>query len=498
MMQKQIADRIEKIDTWLAKKEKLFAVLCVLALICLMIPFYWFGRYTAPLADDFNTVTGTHHAWITSHSIWQVILAAVEKTKGYYIGWTGAFTNVFLQCLMPGLGDYRTYFIASWIILTTFLIANFYFGKCLIVDVMGQEKTKWLIITVITTVIQIECLPVVYDAFFWFVGAEAYVFAYSLKLILAGIIIKELASDRKVRPGMLILNMIYAFLIGGTEFGPTSVLLICVLGCLVIFSIVRKRKICYTLIVSASFALAWILTVAAPGNSVRQSMVGEKRGVIFSIVQALTVGAMRIYEWINPFMLIVPLLALPFIILCVKKVKFEFPLPMLVSLLSYGIYSSMYAPMIYANYGAVGQVNGYTNNVIYLIFILLWMGNIIYWTGWMTKHYASRKKQSISCYYVSVLCGIFLITCVAHIPGDYCSFTLLHWVRTGTMQANMEKYLEREEILRNSPGEDVVVEAISFPEGIYTSGAGEITSDTEHWINIGVSDYYGVKSVRTE
>ena len=158
----------------------------------------------------------------------------------------------------------------------------------------------------------------------------------------------------------------------------------------------------------------------------------------------------------------------------------------------------MYAPMIYANYGAVGQVNGYTNNVIYLIFILLWMGNIIYWTGWMTKHYASRKKQSISCYYISVLCSIFLITCVAHIPGDYCSFTLLHWVRTGTMQANMEKYLEREEILHNSLGEDVVVEAITFPEGIYTSGAGEITSDAEHWINIGVSDYYGVKSVRTE
>lgn len=144
-----------------------------------------------------------------------------------------------------------------------------------------------------------------------------------------------------------------------------------------------------------------------------------------------------------------------------KKVKFEFPLPVFVSLLSYGIYSSMYAPMIYANYGAVGQVNGYTNNVIYLIFILLWMGNVIYWTGWLTRHYTSRKKQSISCYYVSVLCGIFLITCVAHIPGDYCSFTLLHWVRTGTMQANMEKYLE-EEILRNSPGEDVVVEAITF------------------------------------
>lgn len=67
MMQKQIADRIEKIDAWLAKKEKLFAVLCVLALICLMIPFYWFGRYTAPLADDFNTdyrnliMHGLHH-----------------------------------------------------------------------------------------------------------------------------------------------------------------------------------------------------------------------------------------------------------------------------------------------------------------------------------------------------------------------------------------------------------------------------------------------------
>ena len=107
-------------------------------------------------------------------------------------------------------------------------------------------------------------------------------------------------------------------------------------------------------------------------------------------------------------------------------------------------------------------------------------------------------KNSPSVAIMFQCCAAYLITCVAHIPGDYCSFTLLHWVRTGTMQANMEKYLEREEILRNSPGEDVVVEAITFPEEIYTSGAGEITSDAEHWINIGVSDYYGVKSVRTE
>ena len=281
MMQKQIADRIEKIDAWLAKKEKLFAVLCVLALICLMIPFYWFGRYTAPLADDFNTVTGTHHAWITSHSIWQVILAAVEKIKGilYWMDWC------IYQCVSSvsdaGIGRLSHLFYCILDHIDYIFDCKFLFRQVPDRDVMGQEKTKWLIITVITTVIQIECLPVVYDAFFWFVGAEAYVFAYSLKLILAGIIIKELASDRKVRPGMLILNMIYAFLIGGTEFGPTSVLLICVLGCLVIFSIVRKRKSCYTLIVSASFALAWILTIAAPGNSVRQSMVGESGGDFF-------------------------------------------------------------------------------------------------------------------------------------------------------------------------------------------------------------------------
>ena len=132
------------------------------------------------------------------------------------------------------------------------------------------------------------------------------------------------------------------------------------------------------------------------------------------------------------------------------------------------------------------------------------MLNLAYWLGWILKRFSieephdteDKQRFSISLYYISAIILVYMMVCVAHVPRNYNSFELFHWVWTGTIQSNKQAYLAREEIYENSAGEDVVVPAITMP--ITTTGGGDITQDPNNWVNQCIAAYYGMKSVRLE
>ena len=236
-MKEKAMEKLKSADQYLEQHEKIFAVLSVAGLIALVIPFYWFGLYTVPMADDYSMVLGTHNAWEATHSVSRVLYSALVEMASRFMTWSGSFTDMFVQSLLPGLGDYNMYFLVSWILITLVLFANFYFGKCVIIDVLKASKEKWLIITSVVTIMQFECIPSVYDAFYWFVGAIGYTSGYAVKLILLGMIIRELAGSEKTTVVKYIMTAAFAFLLGGTDYGATSVSLICVFGCMWIWGI---------------------------------------------------------------------------------------------------------------------------------------------------------------------------------------------------------------------------------------------------------------------
>ena len=125
----------------------------------MLFHFIWFGLYTVPMADDYSMVLGTHNAWEATHSVSRVLYSALVEMASRFMTWSGSFTDMFVQSLLPGLGDYNMYFLVSWILITLVLFANFYFGKCVIIDVLKASKEKWLIITSVVTIMQFECIP---------------------------------------------------------------------------------------------------------------------------------------------------------------------------------------------------------------------------------------------------------------------------------------------------------------------------------------------------
>ena len=72
-MKEKAMEKLKSADQYLEQHEKIFAVLSVAGLIALVIPFYWFGLYTVPMADDYSMVLGTHNAWEATHSVSRVL-----------------------------------------------------------------------------------------------------------------------------------------------------------------------------------------------------------------------------------------------------------------------------------------------------------------------------------------------------------------------------------------------------------------------------------------
>ena len=184
-----------KIENNSDKIEIGMAIALLVVVILSVIPLYVFGYYTVPVADDYNMILKTHSAWESSHYIWQVFTAALATAKEYYMTWSGAFFNMFLQSLLPGLGDYSTYFLSSWILITIYLAAAYYFWNCVIIHLLKGNRWQWLIVASVTVVIQIQAVPSLYDMFYWYVGAVGYGLAYSMKMVLLGMMIKQLAKQ---------------------------------------------------------------------------------------------------------------------------------------------------------------------------------------------------------------------------------------------------------------------------------------------------------------
>ena len=146
----------------------------------------------------------------------------------------------------------------------------------------------------------------------------------------------------------------------------------------------------------------------------------------------------------------------------------------------------------------------YTYNVIYYAFIVFWILNIIYITGWVVKclipeisgRGIGRGKHYRPYYYGAVVALLCLDVLVAHNIGSYASGYVLQTLHGGECKSGKEYFLQREEILRNSQGQDVVVNAIYVP--LNTSDSSDVTTDPNNWVNKAVAQYYHLNSIVRE
>ncbi len=490
--------------------EKFFSWFMLAIIIICFIPIYLYAYYTVPLADDFCMAGPSYRAWIETGSMWQVIAVAWKESVYQYMTWAGEYICMFLQALPIGLGDYRLYFLSSWVIVSIFIFSVYYAGKVFLKDYLKASTQKSFIITSILLLYMVTFLPEVYDAFYWYTTSVSYTLSFAVKLMLVAGIFKSLFVTEKVSKTKIVLFILLAFASAGFEcsFSQTSFFL--VMSAFMVISFCKKRKKQLAVMYWIATTVGWGVALLAPGNMARQnSNYGGTTGVVSVIWESLHRGIDGISDNMNIVLLLVTLLILPITYRIVKEYEGEFRLPGLLSLYSIAVYASIYAPWVFSRGieapSPYGGDSGYVRNVFWMTFVLLWFINIIYWTGWFTKTFRVKLREekverriSINVVYYGVLLLLlsFWSVKLEHIM-EYTSPRLLWHIANGNAKAYYTAMEGREELLLDNPEEVIIVPKIEMP--IPTRGAGDISADETYWVNEGVKAYYKLKyGVKTE
>ena len=390
-------------------QEKISILASVLFLVS-MLPNWALAFIASPAGDDYYYSTGTHQAWIQTHSIVEVLKAAIETTRNMCIGWNGDWFSVFCFTFMPEAFVRGSYWIFPLFWSFATIVATIYF----LYEVLTNHlKFKWyetLMISNIVLFLMYQWMPSAPLALYWHVGVLHYIMPHVVCLLMLAFLAKYMRTSYK---RYIIFSILGSIAIGGSSYYSSFFLFLVYL--LVFACSTKNNKKCLALILPFLTGItALYFQFTAPGNAAR---VGENTmelsvGRIFSvIINAIIAGFIRIGEYfINSPLLFVFCVILALLIwdyLIMKPIKYEFKYPLLFVGYMYGIYAALFTPELYAD----TNVSGGPATMEYIIFIFLLLAVIIYAECWIIRRLRKRDRIREKQWYYSHIIFPILILC---------------------------------------------------------------------------------------
>ncbi len=105
--------------------KRIVSVIFILSLI----PIFAITVYMRPFADDYAYAVNTHDAWVTTHSVLSVLVAAFKQIGETWKTWQGSFSAVFFFSLQPGLFSEKVYGLSAVILILVFILGNRFFFR---------------------------------------------------------------------------------------------------------------------------------------------------------------------------------------------------------------------------------------------------------------------------------------------------------------------------------------------------------------------------------
>lgn len=498
-------------SVWIIKSRctKILAVIVCLS----FVPLYIIARYSYLSADDFVFLKQTTSVWKQSYSVICVFQTAWEDTVSRFFGWQGNFSYVLFDFQPATFGE-QFYGLSAIIVLTTLVLCILYFLRVLLKHYLkASNQTGWMIaLLILFLIVQYMYDPV--EGLYWHPGASAYTFYYALGLWMDGLVLRMVChTNLRRRLLCFVPALLLAPIIGGSNYS------IALVSAMLLFLLVvylfwkrQRQNAVLSLIVLVLLAAALLISIFAPGNSVRQSTVGEAsviKGLITSVVYA-------VYSMANattvPVLLVWVLLA-PMVYRLAKKSELDFSHPVWAMVLLFGLYAALGIPCFYALGFAIPERN---INLIYFSYYPVVLCAMFYLFGWFSRRFADRLPDwKIGVLYEKRFGTVFIVFCLtfvlavggqiavgkgengglafSHMPaGLSAAYSLV----TGEAQVYHAQMLERAEICRSAPGQDVVLPALTAKPWVLTYL--DITEDPTDWKNVAMAEYYGNATVRLE
>lgn len=478
--------KLKSINKTTAYKLICFGALAVL--IVLLVPMLAVGKCMVMTGDDYSFSTYTHQAVQNGGS---VIGAAIEKTREVYYSWQGSFAAVFLMTLQPGIFGYQYYWLTTPIMLLTLCAGLLYFCTKFFAVAFGTNKYGAAFVAIVIAIFATQFLPLAYQSFYWYNGSVYYTFFFGIELITIGLCIAYVHDGSKWKA---VLTGILSFIIGGGNY-VTALLGLLMLS-LAIISLAAKnnKKYRFFALILAVLLISFIISATAPGNSVRQAENPDHPGAVAAVLASLRYGMQYIKRWSNlPFVAMVLILS-PVLWDMSGKSRKHFSNPVLVSILSYLLFSSMFCPHTYAM-GSPGPER--ILNIIYFAFLLLCSLNLFWWMGWIQKKINNGRIDHIILLEgaVSAVALALIVVSVRYTsnPAKLTSAIALNEIRSGEAFGYYEENVYRFKVLEDETAEDVHLSPLkNMPVLLFSE---DMKADPDNYMNRDAATYFNKNSV---
>jgi len=360
------------------KIRRVFACVCVLALVLSTLPLYAVSFYNHPYYDDYGFSAQVHRAWQETGSLMAVAQEAARSAAHTRQTWQGTYTGTILSNIQPGLFNEDLYWIGSFVLLSA-LIACMWLFLNVVFGTLGLEKPERVSLCALSITLVIQFMPDVGEAFYWFNGGIGNVFIYSLLMLSAALLVRLL--QKRNLWYMAPLAVLTVALGGGSYGGGLFALCLCavLLGWLLWKKHLRRFHVLGLVVL---FAACLLYSMAAPGNAVRASVIRYESSVVKTVVQSFHYGIALLGGYVRLPLIAVTLVLLPAFYEAVRRSEWQFNHPWLVLGLGVCLYCTQFAPPLHsiASIGAGRIVNTY-----WISFVVLWLLYAYYLTGYIAR-----------------------------------------------------------------------------------------------------------------
>lgn len=479
--------------------EKAVFWLALAAVVLMLVPMLLVARYNVPCADDYHFGAPTHAAWQATHSLAAVVKAAGEKVAERYANWQGTYSAMFLMALQPAVFGNGFYALVPFFTLGMLAAGTCFFCLSLFAKLLGASRWQALVLALVWLGIDTQLLPSAVQGFYWYNGAIFYTFFFGVQLFYFGLVARCLAAQHAPRgrsaacvAGLCVLGL---FLGGGnlvTAFG-TLLVLVCVLCLLAIM----KSRQWRALLLPLAFLLAgFLVSVCAPGNSVRQqSESGEPLPAPLAVLRAVQEAVLQFDKNLTLPILLALVFLLPVLWNAAANAHLSFRWPLLFFVFTFGLYAAQFCPTWYA----LKQAGPARLLDIIFYSAFFWMAvNLFYFLGWLQRRLWAENgavpQGRYTIGFVAVTAALLAVSCFA--MRDMLNFTsiqALNALRTGQAQQYHAEFEARVEILEDTTQPDAVLQPYSVrPRVLFFDDA---TPYADNWRNEALRDYYGKRSV---
>lgn len=381
-------------NRWGLSRETL-AKVCIAVFVLMLIPLVLIAFYNYPADDDFAYTAEASVTWVRTHSLVATAKAILAKMTSDYQNHFGLFVHPIFNATNALIFDLDLYFLNNWYMLALVCLCVGYLLKGALVRWMGTDKSTFWIVYTAVMILVLQFMPCIGEGVFWHAGSN-HTFSALMLLVLLGLLLRcHLPQSRGRAVWRVVCITFCCACVGAVEY---STLLggTLVVALLAVWAFAAKSKsrpyFVYALVV---LAVVLIIFALSPGNAIRQDRVGEPMNPVAAVIVSVLDSFDLAGKWLSPHLFAMLMLIVPVMWKPLKESSLRFKHPLLWFITGYGLFSAAMVPGVYSSYG---YDTGRYLNVLWLYFLLMVIGSVLYLEGsfirWLEKQESGEAKAA--------------------------------------------------------------------------------------------------------